>query len=139
MYLDAVVIQQGRLAQQNKALSKEELSTMVRFGADEVFKKDSAVITSADVDAILADGEKRTAEMQDKIKKAMNNSLQDFSLDGGDFNLFEFEGEDYKKNKKLKFINLSERERKQNYNENDYYRSVMATLQSIRKNPSLGG
>ena len=33
LYLDAVVIQQGRLAQQNKALSKEELSTMVRFGA----------------------------------------------------------------------------------------------------------
>ena len=80
LYLDAVVIQQGRLAQQNKALSKEELSTMVRFGADEVFKKDSAVITSADVDAILADGEKRTSEMQEKIKKAMNNSLQDFSL-----------------------------------------------------------
>ena len=51
LYLDAVVIQQGRLAQQNKALSKEELSTMVRFGADEVFKKDSEVITSADVDA----------------------------------------------------------------------------------------
>eukprot|EP00944_MAST-04C_sp_MAST-4C-sp1_P014672 g14672.t1 len=133
LYLDAVVIQQGRLAQQNKALSKEELSTMVRFGADEVFKKDSEVITSADVDAILADGEKRTSEMQEKIKKAMNNSLQDFSLDGGDFNLFEFEGEDYKKNKKLKFINLPQRERKQNYNENDYYRSVMGDAAEYKK------
>ena len=63
----------------------------------------------------------------------MNNSLQDFSLDGGDFNLFEFEGEDYKKNKKLKFINLPQRERKQNYNENDYYRSVMGDAAEYKK------
>ena len=31
LYLDAVVIQQGRLMQQNKNLSKDELATMVRF------------------------------------------------------------------------------------------------------------
>ena len=67
----------------------------------------------------------------------MNNSLQDFSLDGGDFNLFEFEGEDYKKNKKLKFINLPQRERKQNYNENDYYRSVMGDAAEYKKESSL--
>jgi SWI/SNF-related matrix-associated actin-dependent regulator of chromatin subfamily A member 5 len=136
LYLDAVVIQQGRLAQQNKALSKDELSTMVRFGADEIFKKDSEVITDADVDAILADGEKRTAEMQNKIKKAMNNSLQDFSLDGGDFNLFEFEGEDFKKNKKHKFINLPQRERKQNYNENAYYKKAFSEAAAANSSSS---
>ena len=38
LYTDAVVIQQGRLLQQNRKLSKEELDAMVRFGADTVFK-----------------------------------------------------------------------------------------------------
>ena len=38
LYLDAVVIQQGRLMEQNKSLSKGELMTMVRFGADEIFR-----------------------------------------------------------------------------------------------------
>ena len=45
LYLDAVVIQQGRLMQQNQNLSKEELATMVRFGADEIFKSKDSTIT----------------------------------------------------------------------------------------------
>ena len=36
LYLDAVVIQQGRLVAENKAASKEELMGMIRFGADAV-------------------------------------------------------------------------------------------------------
>lgn len=40
LYTDAVVIQQGRLLQQNRKLSKEELDAMVRFGADTVFKSE---------------------------------------------------------------------------------------------------
>ena len=61
LYLDAVVIQQGRLAQQNKKLSKEEVNSMIRFGADEIFKADDvSSITDADIDAILKIGEERT-------------------------------------------------------------------------------
>ena len=40
LYTDAVVIQQGRLLQQNRKLSKDELDAMVRFGADTVFKSE---------------------------------------------------------------------------------------------------
>jgi SWI/SNF-related matrix-associated actin-dependent regulator of chromatin subfamily A member 5 len=131
LYLDAVVIKQGRLAQQNKALSKDELAVMVRFGADEIFSNDGAVITDADVDAILADGEKRTAEMESKIKKAMGNNLQNFTLDGGDFNLFTFEGENFKK--KQKFLTMPQRERKKNYNVNAYFATTMGSHPSAGK------
>ena len=36
LYLDAAVIQQGRLAEQNSALDKGDLMKMVRFGADQI-------------------------------------------------------------------------------------------------------
>lgn len=36
--LDAVVVQQGRLADKQKAMSKEEMLSMIRFGADAVFR-----------------------------------------------------------------------------------------------------
>jgi SWI/SNF-related matrix-associated actin-dependent regulator of chromatin subfamily A member 5 len=35
--LDAVVIQQGRLADAQKALGKDEMLSMVRHGADQIF------------------------------------------------------------------------------------------------------
>jgi len=44
LYTDAVVIQQGRLLQQNRKLSKEELDAMVRFGADSVFKSEASAL-----------------------------------------------------------------------------------------------
>ena len=123
LYLDAVVIKQGRLAQQNKSLSKDELAVMVRFGADEIFNAQGAAITDADVDAILADGEKRTAESAEKIKEAMTNNLQNFTLDGDGFNLFDFEGENFAGNHGHKFLSLPSRERKKNYNVQDYYKN----------------
>jgi hypothetical protein len=36
LHLDAVVIQQGRLSQQSKNLTKDELMEALRFGADQV-------------------------------------------------------------------------------------------------------
>jgi SWI/SNF-related matrix-associated actin-dependent regulator of chromatin subfamily A member 5 len=56
------------IPQANARLGKDELMTMVRFGADEIFKSKSATITDDDIDAILAQGEARTKEMQEKIK-----------------------------------------------------------------------
>lgn len=38
LYLDAAVIQQGRLAQKDKKLSTNELMSMVKFGADEILR-----------------------------------------------------------------------------------------------------
>ena len=36
LFLDAAVIQQGRLAEQNNKLDKGDLMQMVRFGADQI-------------------------------------------------------------------------------------------------------
>jgi SWI/SNF-related matrix-associated actin-dependent regulator of chromatin subfamily A member 5 len=36
LFLDAAVIQQGRLAEQNSSLDKGDLMKMVKFGADQI-------------------------------------------------------------------------------------------------------
>ncbi|KAG7377786.1 hypothetical protein PHYPSEUDO_011021 [Phytophthora pseudosyringae] len=133
LYLDAAIIQQGRLAQQNRKLSKDELMTMVRFGADEIFNARGSMITDDDIDAILARGEERTETMKDKIAADMQHNLANFSLSGDNGNanvssLYEFEGEVFSKDTNngdilpSTFIALPQRERKSNYNEDEYYR-----------------
>ncbi|GMF35385.1 unnamed protein product [Phytophthora fragariaefolia] len=133
LYLDAAIIQQGRLAQQNRKLSKDELMTMVRFGADEIFNARGSMITDDDIDAILAHGEERTEAMKDKIAADMQHNLANFSLSGDNGNanvssLYEFEGEVFSKDTNngdilpSTFIALPQRERKSNYNEDEYYR-----------------
>ncbi|GLE02414.1 hypothetical protein PINS_up011252 [Pythium insidiosum] len=131
LYLDAAIIQQGRLAQQNRKLSTNELMTMVRFGADEIFNARGSMITDDDIDAILAKGEERTEEMKAKIAADMQHNLANFSLSGEEnvANLYEFEGEVFSRGANSAgqvlpstFIALPQRERKANYNEDDYYR-----------------
>ncbi|OWZ18250.1 hypothetical protein PHMEG_0007693 [Phytophthora megakarya] len=133
LYLDAAIIQQGRLAQQNRKLSKDELMTMVRFGADEIFNARGSMITDDDIDAILARGEERTEAMKGKIAADMQHNLANFSLSGENGNanvssLYEFEGEVFSKDTNngdilpSTFIALPQRERKSNYNEDEYYR-----------------
>ncbi|KAG6490000.1 ISWI chromatin-remodeling complex ATPase CHR11-like [Zingiber officinale] len=66
--LDALVIQQGRLAEQ-KTVNKDELLQMVRFGAEMVFSSKDSTITDEDIDRIIAKGEEATAELDVKMKK----------------------------------------------------------------------
>ncbi|KAH3744142.1 chromatin-remodeling complex ATPase chain Iswi [Pelomyxa schiedti] len=82
--LDAVVIQQGRLAESsNKAVKFEELLSMVHFGADQVLRSTatSELTTNEDIDQILAQAEQKTAqqqeEMQENVKKMLDFSGQD--------------------------------------------------------------
>lgn len=83
LYLDAVIIQQGRLLESNgNKLANSELQNMIRFGADEVFKSNSAQVTDVDIDAILADGEQRTEELKSRIQSGMQHTLQNFVFDG---------------------------------------------------------
>ena len=60
LYLDAAVIQQGRLAESTKALTKDEMLQMIRFGADAVFHSKGTNPSDEDIDALLARGEERT-------------------------------------------------------------------------------
>jgi SWI/SNF-related matrix-associated actin-dependent regulator of chromatin subfamily A member 5 len=83
LYLDAVVIQQGRLLESSaNKLANSELQNMIRFGADEVFKSASSHVTDVDIDAILADGEQRTEELKARIQSGMQHTLSNFVFDG---------------------------------------------------------
>ena len=58
--LDALVIQQGRLTQNSTKVGKDDLLSMVKYGAERVFSSEPTKITDEDVDAIIAKGESDT-------------------------------------------------------------------------------
>ena len=84
LYLDAVVVQQGRLQQTNKALSKTELMTMVKFGAEAIFKSNGARVTDEDIDIILERSTKKTEEQMEKFKTDVQHNLANFRLEQED-------------------------------------------------------
>eukprot|EP01133_Synstelium_polycarpum_P020620 gene20620-24762_t len=92
LHLDALVIQQGRLAEANKSANPEELLSMIRFGADDIFKCKDSAITDQDIDSILQKGEEKTLQTSDRLKELVQNPIK-LNLDG---NLYEFDGIDYK-------------------------------------------
>lgn len=122
--LDAMVVQQGRLQDKEKKLSKQDLLESIRFGADKIFRaKDTTDISDADIDIILEEGKKKTKEMTDKLQEAEKGDLYDFRLDGG-FSAQVFEGKDYSRDARaareaesasfatFQFIDTGKRERK---------------------------
>merc|ERR1711968_118061 len=92
--LDAMVVQQGRLQENEKKLSKDELLDTLRFGADKIFKSKDSSITDDDIDTILDQGKKRTEEMNSNLADADKGDMYDFRLDGG-LNSQVFDGKDY--------------------------------------------
>ena len=92
--LDAMVVQQGRLLEKEKKMSRQELLDTLRFGADKVFRSKESAITDADIELILEEGRKRTEEMSEKLKVNDKGDMYDFRLDGG-MGTQVFEGKDY--------------------------------------------
>jgi SWI/SNF-related matrix-associated actin-dependent regulator of chromatin subfamily A member 5 len=118
--LDAMVVQQGRLADKEKKMSKEDLLDTLRFGADKIFRTKDSTISDADIDIILEQGKKRTEEIKN-LTNSEKGDMYDFRLDGG-MTTQVFEGKDYS-NKTLReaelnalaclpFIDPGKRERK---------------------------
>ena len=52
LFLDAVVIQQGRLVEKMKGASRDELLDMIRFGAEEVVRLSDENLGDFDVDEL---------------------------------------------------------------------------------------
>lgn len=130
LFLDAAVIQQGRLAEQNTKLNKDELMKMVKFGADQILSGNNGTYTDEDIDALIAKGEQKTSAIKDKLQTDAQHNLASFSLLGEDEtgkDTFDFGGENYRNKAKTTgtFINLPQRERKRNYNVNEYFRDSM--------------
>jgi SWI/SNF-related matrix-associated actin-dependent regulator of chromatin subfamily A member 5 len=132
LFLDAAVIQQGRLAEQNSALQKDEVMKMVRFGADQILNGSGGTYTDEDIDALIARGEEKTSDFESKLQTDAQHNLANFSLlaeDETGKDTFEFGGKNYRgKDKNVgNFINLPQRQRKRNYDVNEYFRETMNT------------
>ena len=80
LFLDAAVIQQGRLAEQNSSLEKDELMKMVRFGADQILSGHGGTYTDEDIDALIAKGEEKTSAIQARLETDAQHNLANFSL-----------------------------------------------------------
>ncbi|XP_010524758.1 PREDICTED: ISWI chromatin-remodeling complex ATPase CHR11-like [Tarenaya hassleriana] len=127
--LDALVIQQGRLAEQ-KTVNKDELLQMVRFGAEMVFSSKDSTITDEDIDRIIAKGEEATAELDAKMKKFTEDAIQFKMDDSADFYDFDDDNKDENKFdfKKIVTENWNDppkRERKRNYSESEYFKQTL--------------
>lgn len=138
--LDAMVVQSGRLKDKDSKLSRDELLSAVRFGADKIFKSKDASITDDDIDMIIAAGEKRTQELSDKLKTVEKGDLLDFKLDGSSVQTFE--GVDYSdalakaraESEMMGIFDIGKRERKEaNYNEASLFRQQVTALQGSPK------
>jgi hypothetical protein len=66
--LDALVIQQGRLTQNASKVGKDDLLSMVKYGAEQVFSSEPAKITDEDIDAIISKGESHTVRSEHFFK-----------------------------------------------------------------------
>ncbi|KAG9137120.1 hypothetical protein Leryth_011939 [Lithospermum erythrorhizon] len=126
--LDALVIQQGRLAEQ-KTVNKDELLQMVRYGAEMVFSSKDSTITDEDIDRIIAKGEEATAALDAKMKKFTEDAIKFKMDDSADFYDFDVEKDDDKVDfKKIAGDNLvetSRRDRKRNYSESEYFKQTL--------------
>lgn len=80
--LDQLVIQQGRVSQQAKTLSKNELVNMIKHGAETILKSTVPNLQDTSIESILLKGEKRTAELDAKFRTLGLDALQKFSLEG---------------------------------------------------------
>uniref|UniRef100_A0A914H4M4 Uncharacterized protein n=1 Tax=Globodera rostochiensis TaxID=31243 RepID=A0A914H4M4_GLORO len=127
--LDNIVIQQGRLAENQKTLGKDEMLAMIRHGANIIFAGKEATITDEDIDSILQKAEEKTRVMNEKLGKLGESSLRNFALDTvgatGGKSIYEFDGEDYQSKRKTAvgdyWIEPPKRERKANSYKVDLY------------------
>ncbi|XP_010420638.1 PREDICTED: ISWI chromatin-remodeling complex ATPase CHR17-like [Camelina sativa] len=127
--LDALVIQQGRLAEQ-KTVNKDELLQMVRYGAEMVFSSKDSTITDEDIDRIIAKGEEATAELDAKMKKFTEDAIQFKMDDSADFYDFDDDNKDENKLDFKKIVSENwndppKRERKCNYSETEYFKQTL--------------
>ncbi|KAF0990376.1 hypothetical protein HZS_6206, partial [Henneguya salminicola] len=127
--LDNIVIQQGRLVDQNAKVSDQEIYNMIRHDAETIFASTDINITDEDIDAILAKAETKSEEQITKLQQLGEDGLRNFSLDQPDF-IYNFEGENYQLKQKAPSYNTiwiepPKRERKANYGVDAYYKDVM--------------
>lgn len=134
LYLDAAVIQQGRLSEVASSLSKDEMLAMIRFGADAVFSAKGTEPTDEDIEQLLMRGEERTKADAERLRQT-SNSLANFTLDGQERSLYEYDGQDWSAGSAAAAqwsLSLPKRITKQNYDENEYYKTMSRERGGVR-------
>ncbi|KAI3380727.1 hypothetical protein SNEBB_001549 [Seison nebaliae] len=96
--LDHVIIQNGRSDNSDIVkLNKETLLSVIRCGAQQLFcGDDNTTITDTDLDDVLKRGEERTRNEKNEMDKLSENELKNFAFDNENYNMYMFEGMDYK-------------------------------------------
>jgi len=111
---------------------------MIKYGADEVLRSKGGTITDEDIDAILKRGEEMTAKSETLVSAAAEESMYKFSMDGGMGSVYDWEDKDYKDaNVGLNWVEPSKRDRKKNYNEDEYFRSLSSKDPTGAKLPKM--
>lgn len=137
--IDNMVIQQGRLVEGQKALGRNEVLDMIRFGADSFFRADAQDFKEEDLDEILQRAEAKTKEvaesMEEEARKrhAHGLSLVDFKMNEDVGSVYQFEGKDWSSEaaasaKNFFFLDVGKRERRntiKSYDEAAYFREAL--------------
>eukprot|EP00960_Hanusia_phi_P061004 764699-Hanusia_phi.AAC.2 len=128
LFLDAMVVQQGRLTDKHKSASKDELLEMIRFGADTVIRMGDVESGEFDIDAVLAAGKKKTEEMTAKLKEMAGSSMAaNFSMDGGQTDSL-YQIPDEESADTGFFLDIGQRDRKsRGYNIDQLYREQIGS------------
>ncbi|EKX31046.1 hypothetical protein GUITHDRAFT_83481 [Guillardia theta CCMP2712] len=128
LFLDAMVVQQGRLTDKHKSASKDELLEMIRFGADTVIRMGDVESGEFDIDAVLAAGKKKTEEMTAKLKEMAGSSMAaNFSMDGGQTDSL-YQMPDEESADTGFFLDIGQRDRKsRGYNIDQLYREQIGS------------
>mgnify|MGYP001211917046 CR=1 FL=1 len=137
--LDQLVIQQGRgksnMNDQKIGSSKDELLSMIQYGAQDVFdEKSHKISVDDDIEEILKKGQLKTQQLNQKYEKLGLDDLQNFNA-FADQSAYEWNGTNFQKkstsdNLGEQWINPGTRERKrrhevQSYSVDDYYREKL--------------
>ena len=107
--LDHLIIQKGK-KNENKATAVE-MTTMLQYGADKIFSDKNENNEETTIEKILEYSINKTETVNNTVLKSIEEKLNvaNLSLNTGNKDIYQFEGEDYKKKNELSnnFIKLS--------------------------------
>ncbi|CCW63168.1 unnamed protein product [Phytomonas sp. EM1] len=113
LYLNAIVVQQGTLrsgggggATASNAVSRGELLSMIRFGAEEIFRTRQVDVTEADIDRLLDEGEVKSTQLNSEVKQTVQMSLSSFELGAEEANIYDFEGLSFRAGVETRMLHL---------------------------------
>ncbi|PJF17788.1 hypothetical protein PSACC_02392 [Paramicrosporidium saccamoebae] len=130
--LDQLVIQQGKLTNVNKPLSQDEMLSMIRHGAEQIFTKNADEAKDGqndlDIEELLRKGEEKTKEIQGKYQNVGYDDLQKFTIEAPSALHIEGSHEPIGNGGQMGgmlFLQPGKRERKGNYHVDTYYREAL--------------